>query len=477
MKRILSLIALMLTLNFVSAYSQVYFPKDGEIHFKVLQTTVDKELHQIRTSSFTRHPAVALKSIDLDAAEVSHEYFGCGVSMTDASCWILSQMDPDARHKLLYDAFSTQGMNLSMVRLNCGASDYSTELYNYNDTPGDVEMKNFSIAHDEAYLIPTVKQIYTYCPDLFVYSSVWSCPGWMKDSGNMCGGSLLDEYLPAFANYWAAYLDAYRKAGIEIDAFTIQNEPETDQQCHNPATLVSAKQEIELAGKLLPAALKKKGLKSQIWIWDYDYRGWERVMNVLADKNVRKNMSAVAWHPYSGEPSMMKNVSKAYPGTVMHLTERGPNMAKKDIQDPKWFADVIFGALNNGCSSYSSWNFVLDPDGQPCTGRYACAGLETVNLETGEVTKSYQYTVFHQFSPYVRRGAKIMKIEQPEEDITAITFRNPDGEYVICVAAGCKPKIRQRVQVKFNGQYLCLPLPMDTWSLTTIIIDKNQECN
>lgn len=67
-----------------------------------------------------------------------------------------------------------------------------------------------------------------------------------------------------------------------------------------------------------------------------------------------------------------------------------------------------------------------------------------------------------------------MAIEQPEEDITAITFRNPDGEYVICVAAGCKPKTRQRVQVKFKDQYLGLPLPMETWSLTTIIIEKGQ---
>lgn len=471
--RFLSIVIALLICTFVSA--QVYVPKEGEIQFKVLQTTKDKPLHQIRTSSFTHHPFSAMKSIDLDAAKPSHEYFGCGVSMTDATCWILSQMDPEARHKLLKDAFSTRGMNLSMVRLNCGASDYSTELYNYNDTPGDVEMKNFSIARDEAYIIPTVKQIYTYCPELFVYSAVWSVPGWMKDSGAMCGGSLLDEYMPAFANYWAAYLDAYKKAGIEIDAFSVQNEPATDQRGYNPATYVSAKQEIELAGKLLPAALKKKGLKAQIWAWDHDYGGWERVMEVLADKNVRKNISAVAWHPYSGKPSMIKNITKEYPGTVMHLTERGPNLVMKDVQDPKWFADVIFGALNNGCSSYSSWNLVLDPDGQPCTGRYACGGLETVDLETGKVTKSHQYTVFHQFSPYVERGAKIMGIEQPEEDITAITFLNPDGEYVIVIAAGHKPKIRQRVQVKFNDQYLGLPLPMETWSLTTIIIEKGQK--
>ena len=113
-----------------SAFAQVYVPQENGIRFKVLQTTADKPLHQIRTSSFTPHPYAAMKFIDLDAAKPSHEYFGCGVSLTDASCWILSQMDPEARHKLLKDAFTTRGMNLSMVRLNCGASDYATELYN-----------------------------------------------------------------------------------------------------------------------------------------------------------------------------------------------------------------------------------------------------------------------------------------------------------------------------------------------------------
>ena len=469
--RISPLIFVCLLLLCATAHAQVYVPKEGEIQFKVLQTTKDKPLQQIRTSSFTHHPYSAMKSIDLDTAEPSHEYFGCGVSMTDASCWILSQMEPEARHELLKDAFSSSGMNLSMVRLNCGASDYSTELYTYNDTPGDIGMKYFSIARDEVYMIPMVKQIYTFCPELFVYSSIWSAPGWMKDSGAMCGGSLLDEYMSAFANYWVSYLDAYRRAGVKIDAFTVQNEPETDQEGYNPATFVSAKQEIELAGKLLPAALKKKGLDTDIWIWDHNYDGWQRVLEVLADRNVRKNISAVAWHPYAGSPSMMKGVTQEYPDIDMHLTERGPNQAMEDVQDPKWFADVIFDALNNGCSSYSSWNLVLDSDGQPCTGRFACGGLIEVDLESGNVKKSHQYTVFRQFSPYVKRGAQVMNIEQPEKDITAITFLNPDGEYVICIAAGNKSKMRQRVQIKFQNQYLGLSLPLDTWSLTTVIID------
>ncbi|MDF9832697.1 glucosylceramidase [Ereboglobus sp. PH5-5] len=456
----------------LSAFAGSYVPKDNEIQFRILQTTKDKALREVASTPFTRHEYSLLKSIDLDAARPSHEYFGIGVSMTDASCWLLSQMDIEARHKVLKEAFSSRGMNISMIRLNCGSSDYATELYNYNDHEGDVEMKKFSVARDEAYMIPIIKRVHSYRSDLFTYAAVWSVPGWMKDSGAMCGGSLLDKYLPSFAAYWTAYLKAYKERGVRIDAVSVQNEPGTDQRGGCPATLVSAKQEIELAGKLMPAAFKEAGLDTEIWLYDWDYEGRDRVNQMLADPDVKRNAAAVAWHPYAGKPEMMREVLKQNPGTKMHLTERGPNLALKDIQTPKWWSEVIFGALNNGCSSFTSWNLLLDEDGQPNTGRFPCGGLMSIDTETGKVSKSTQCAVFYHFSPYVKRGAQIMAIEQPDDALTAITFKNPDGQYVIVVAAGENPKVRQRFQVKFKNQYLAVCLPLNSWSLTTVIIDK-----
>ncbi len=473
MKLIKTLAIAAIMLNSISFLcAKPYVPKQGQLQFKVLQTTANKPLREIQTTPFTQHGYSLLKSIDLDAATPSHDYLGIGVSMTDASCWLLWQMSPDARHSLLKSAFSSRGMNLSIVRLNCGSSDYATELYNYNDTRDDMEMKHFSVARDEEYMIPIISQLYTYCPDLYLFASVWSMPGWMKNSDAMCGGSLLDKYMPAFAKYWASYLKAYKQHGLVIDAITVQNEPSTDQRGGCPATLVSAKQEIELAGKYLPKEFKAAGLKTKIWVWDHDYSGWERVNQVLGEARVRSAVDAVAWHPYSGTPDMMQEVRRRNPNLPMHLTERGPNLTMKQEQNPKWWADVVFGALNNGCSSFSSWNLLLDEDGQPNTGRFPCGGLLSINTDTGKITESTQALLFKQFSPYVLRGAKIMAIEQPEKDITAITFRNPDGQYVIVVAADNKPRSRQRVQIKYKGLYLALCLPLDTWSLTTLIIDR-----
>ena len=66
--------------------------------------------------------------------------------------------------------------------------DFGRVCYSYNDTPGDVEMKNFSIDYDREYIIPTIKAAREINPDLYLLSSPWSPPGWMKTGGLMTGG-------------------------------------------------------------------------------------------------------------------------------------------------------------------------------------------------------------------------------------------------------------------------------------------------
>lgn len=444
--------------------------KDG-IGITVYQTTESAALHKVRTTPFTNHGYSEIGYLDLDSTFTSHEYKGIGVSLTDASCWLLNQMPARKRKAFLKDAFTESGMNFNMVRLNCGASDYATELYNYNDTEGDVDMEHFSIDRDRLYMIPIIKEVKKVRPDLFTYSAVWSEPGWMKTSGAMCGGALKDEYLPAFANYLAAYLKAYKDEGIDIDAMSVHNEPLTDQKGGCPASLVSADQERLLAGKLLPQAYGKAGVDTKIWIHDYDYTYWERVNYILSDEDVLENIDAVAWHPYgSGTPDFQKKVLAQNPGMTMHLTERGPNKCKSEQQTPKWWCDVIFQALINGCSSYSSWNLILDTDGQPLTGKYPCGGLEEIDTETGEIFQTTQSKVFRQLGPYAQPGAQILEISQPDEELSSIAFRNPDGRYVVIIGAD-KMNARKKYQIKYKNQYLAISLPLNTWSLTTVIID------
>ena len=44
------------------------------------------------------------------------------------------------------------------------------------NVPFDTELKHFSIARDEEYIIPIIKEILAINPHLFIYASPWTPP-------------------------------------------------------------------------------------------------------------------------------------------------------------------------------------------------------------------------------------------------------------------------------------------------------------
>ena len=371
--------------------------------------------------------------LDVDLAAEKQSIQGFGISFTDASCYMLSKLTPERRAGLLEELFSPEELNLSIGRLNVGPSDYATRIYSYDDTPDDVEMKDFSIAHDRQYIIPAVLETQKIRPDIFWFASPWSPPAWMKAPRSMCGGYMRQKYLPAFANYLTEYLKAYRDAGIDVRAVTIQNEPGTTQGGTMPQSLLHPDFEMELVAKLMPERLKANGLDPQLWIHDHTYRRWPRVLYMLQDAEVRSHAKAVAWHPYSGTPEMIAQVKDAFPDIDFHLTEKGPNHNPGSPESRiSWWGQTISGALNNFCRSFTGWNLALDELGRPNLGNFNCAGLVTIDSVTSEISYSVQYHAFNHFSPYFRAGAVILDCPAnypPEYGVYAVVGRNVDGSH------------------------------------------------
>ncbi len=423
---------------------------------KTLVTDRNGTTYPAENQPFSPHFYYEAPCFDLDTAKVSHKMLGFGISLTDAACYLISKLDNEQRKQLIHDIFASDGLNLSIVRLNVGASDYATEVYSYNDVPDDIEMKHFSIAHDEAYIIPLTKEVKAARNDLFLFSSPWSPPGWMKTGGEMCGGEMRHKYLPAFANYYVEYLMAYRAHGLEIDAVTMQNEVDTDQNGTMPQSRLHPDFEMELCGYLMPPRLEAAGLNTKIWLYDHNYINWKRVMYMLSDPEVKKHVDAVAWHPYCGQPEMLRQVREAHPDMPFQLTEKGPNIKPNSAeQHPLWWAKTISGALNNGCSSFVGWNCALDENGNPNTGTFECAGLVEIHSQTGVITPSVQYHVFKHFAPYIKRGAELLHCytnKDLTQDVTCVVCRNPDQSYV-AVLSNSAP-VPQTVQFKRNGEYL-----------------------
>lgn len=362
------------------------------------------------------------------------QILGFGGAFTDATCFTFNRLDRDARERLFHDLFHPSEMGLSTGRVCVGSSDYSTKLYSYDDGEADTELTRFSIEHDRAYILPILREARRANPDLFLFSTPWSPPGWMKFNNSMLGGSMRNHYFPVYAQYYLKFLQAYAAEGVPVQALTCQNELDTDQDGRMPACIWPQEYEIQFIREHLGPLLEKTGVKTKIWILDHNYNLWGRAICTLADDELRQYANSVAWHGYYGTPDMMSKVQEAYPEVEMHWTEGGP-----DYTDPGYLTDwckwggTFSDALRNWCRSITAWNLALDEQGRPNIGPFPCGGVVTIHSQTREITRSGQYWAFAHYSRVIRRGARRFDSQSPVADLHHVALENPDGEQLLVV--------------------------------------------
>jgi glucosylceramidase len=118
--------------------------------------------------------APAENAIVLDPSQKFQEMLGFGAAFTDAACYSFNQLAAPARDELFHELFHPSEMGLNVCRTCIGSSDYSTEVFSYDEGEPDPEMKRFSIAHDETNVLPMLRLARKANSDLFLFSSPWS---------------------------------------------------------------------------------------------------------------------------------------------------------------------------------------------------------------------------------------------------------------------------------------------------------------
>ena len=370
--------------------------------------------------------------LQLNPSTKFQEILGFGGAFTDATCYMFNQLAPSAREQLFHELFHSSELGLSVGRVCVGASDYSTKVYSYDDGEADPDLTRFSIDHDREYILPMLRQAWQVNPDLFLFSTPWSPPAWMKFNNSMLGGSMRDHYFAAYAKYYLKFLQTYAAEGVPVQALTSQNEVDTDQDGRMPACLWGQEYEIKFVRDHLGPLLESSGQPTKIWILDHNYNLWGRVLDSLQDDKLRKYVSGVAWHGYYGTPDMMSKVHEAYPETEMHWTEGGPDYTDSDYLTGwcKW-GGIFSDALNNWCRSLIAWNLALDEHGKPNLGPFPCGGVVTIDSQTKEITRSGQYWGFAHFSRVIRRGARRFESQSAAADLKHVALENPDGRQIL----------------------------------------------
>src|SRR5208282_4876966 len=118
-------------------------------------------------------------------------------AFTDPAGYIPHEMPAAQQEEILRAYFDPEkGLGYTLCRTHINSCDFSLENYAYDETPGDVGLKNFSIERDRKYLIPMIKRAQEISHQGFkLFASPWSPPAWMKTNGEMNnGGQLKPEY-------------------------------------------------------------------------------------------------------------------------------------------------------------------------------------------------------------------------------------------------------------------------------------------
>jgi glucosylceramidase len=404
--------------------------------------------------------------IHLDTNQCYQEILGFGAALTDASCYLLEQAGAERRRSLLNDCFGPEGLRLSVARTCIGSSDYSLTPYSYDDTPTpDPDLKHFTIEHDRKYILPCLREVRQLNPGLFFFSSPWSPPGWMKAGNSLLGGSMRKSCFAAYAQYFVKFLEGYKAEGITIDAVTIQNEVDTDQDGRMPQALWGQEYEAAFVKDHLGPALAQASPETRIWIIDHNYNLWGRAVDELSDPAVYKYVDGIAWHGYFGSPEAMARVHQMFPEKNAYWTEGGPDISAPDYATDwtKW-SSTFAGILRNWAKCIVSWNLVLDESGKPNIGPFSCGGLVTLNSRTHEIVRSGQYWALAHYSKVIQRGGRVFGSWGDLPGVDHLAVENPDGTRALVLT---NKGTERRIQCTLASQSLNIDLPAN--SITSLL--------
>ena len=436
----------------------------------VLTTSADRSRELVRNSlEFSKRDNMSPSTITLKPSETFQTMDGFGTAITGSTCHNLLKMAPEDRAKFLKETFHpTEGVGFGYVRISIGCSDFSLQEFTCCDTPG---LENFALSsEDKEMIIPVLKEILTYAPDLKIIGSPWTCPKWMKVKDlksltpydSWTSGHLNPKYYEDYGNYFVKWIQAYEAAGIPIYAITPQNEPLN--RGNSASLFMGWDEQREFIKRGLGPAMTNAGLKTKIYAFDHNYnydnmesqRGY--VTKIYEDPDASKYLTGAAYHNYGGNKDELLKVHNAAPRKELIFTETsigewndGRNLSTRLCEDMR---EVALGTVNNFCKAVIVWNLMLDSEKGPnrpggCQTCYGAVDISSRDYKT--LTRNSHYFIIAHLSSVVRPGAvRIGTDGFTAQGLVYAAFKNTDGTYAF---VACNDAAEERSMTLSDGTH------------------------
>ena len=366
---------------------------------------------------------------------------GFGGAFTEAAAVTLYKLSPGKRERIIKAYFDPQeGIGYTVCRSHINSCDFSTGNYAYDETPGDFELKHFSIDRDRQALIPMIKEaMRTAGVPIKIFMSPWSPPAWMKTNGQMNrGGKLKPECRDAWARYFCKSIREYGKEGIPVWGLTVQNEPEATQTWDS--CVYTPEETRDFVRDYLGPALEKEGLGSvRVIVYDHNRnRMYEWAKTILDDKQTARFVWGVGFHWYAGDNfDNVRLVHDVYPDKSLIFTE-GCNYPFDFKSLTDWTAGENYGRsmvndLNRWTVAWVDWNMLLDETGGPNHVKNFC--LAPVHADTRNDSLHFMNSFYYigHFSKFIKPGAVRIACASAVDALETTAFENPDGTRALVV--------------------------------------------
>jgi glucosylceramidase len=383
----------------------------------------------------------------IDDSKSFQTIIGFGASFLEAGMVCLNSLPQADQEKVLQRLFDpVEGAGFSAMKTPLAGTDFMSAgpWYTYDDTPGDVTMKAFSIQRDLGTngLITYIRRARRH--GRFVLQAPMDYPpDWMLVDVQK-NQDVNEKYFPALAAYYIRYLQEYERQGIVIDYLSLFNEP-------GVYTKIPYSKICDLLKNHVAPLLAKEGLKTKLQLSEAPTRenAARNYPTLLDDSEARKYVSAIPYHGYDLKNfELIANLHERYPDLPLWMTElchayeagtpKTMKLPRLDFEDGDFWGQQIVSDLEAHASAWIYWNMILDQDGGPWLVSPIHGNPEdnvqhpivVIDRKTGQVTYTGLYYYLSHFSRFVRPGAVRVATSGRQPGVRCITFKTPEKGFV-----------------------------------------------
>ncbi len=419
----------------------------------------------------------------IDPATTYQRIEGFGASILEAGLICINTLPAQQQEEVLRSLFDpVRGAGFSAMKTTIACTDFmpAGPWYTYNDTPGDVAMKDFSIQRDlapngSATFIKRARQHGSFV----LQAPMDYPPDWMLTTvDDRKKQDVQEKYFDALALYYVRYLQEYQKAGIFIDYLCLFNEP----GCYTRIPYTKIR---DLIKNHVGPLLAKEGLKTKLMLSEAENRSraFKEYPTVLDDPEARKFVAAMPYHGYgAGGFDKVAALHERYPDIPLWMTEvcyayqagtpKTMTLPRTDFEDGDHWGNMIFSDIEAGASAWIYWNMILDETGGPWAVSPVHGNPENniqhplviINRQNHEVIYTGAFQYLAHFSKFVRPGSVRIAAKGSYTGVRCIAFQTPDGQLVAQLINSRDEAAATRLDAQGRSVQLRLP----AGSITTV---------